>query len=59
MKKIKLLPIILILTLLVSALGLPALALEQPEINSPRAVLMNAASAVFMKGRGFWPTPPR
>ena len=44
MKKIKLLPIILILTLLVSALGLPALALEQPEINSPRAVLMDAAS---------------
>lgn len=44
MKKIKLLPIILLFCLLVSALGLPALALEEPEISSSYAVLMDVDS---------------
>lgn len=44
MKKIKLLPIILLFCLLLSSLGLPALALEEPEISSPHAALIDAAS---------------
>ena len=44
MKKIKLLPIILLLCLLLSSLGLPALALEEPELSSSYAVLMDADS---------------
>ena len=44
MKKIKLLPIILLFCLLLSSLGLPALALEEPEISSSYAVLMDADS---------------
>ena len=44
MKKIKLLPIILLACLLMSALGLPALALEEPELSSSYAVLMDADS---------------
>ena len=38
------LPIILLFCLLLSSLGLPALALEEPEISSPHAVLIDAAS---------------
>ena len=44
MKKIKLLPRILLLCLLLSSLGLPALALEEPELSSSYAVLMDADS---------------
>ena len=44
MKKIKLLPIILLFCLLLSSLGLPALALEEPELSSSYAVLMDADS---------------
>ena len=44
MKKIKLLPIILLFCLLLSSLGLPALALEEPELSSSYAVLMDAAT---------------
>ena len=44
MKKIKLLPIILLFCLLLSSLGLPALALEEPELSFSYAVLMDAAT---------------
>lgn len=44
MKKIKLLPIILLFCLLASSLGLQALALEEPEISSSYAILIDAAS---------------
>ena len=61
MKKIKLLPIILLFCLLLSSLGLPALALEEPELSSSYAVLMDADSGRYSTRRTLTPrpTPPR